>query len=107
MVSLPNRKSSLDLSFDLSLELLLDGCSLVDVARFLEEGFSDVVDVDLRLPRGNAVGSDIVVVCVGYTIDIGGMLSSVFTELIAIDTNCNQLLQIEDKDDWMVITMRV
>ena len=57
MVSLPNRKSSLDLSLDLSF-VVMDDCSL-DVARFLEVG-SDVLDVDLRLPRGNAVGSDMV-----------------------------------------------
>ena len=70
MVSLPNRKSSCDLSFDLSLDLSLDlsfdvamdDCSLVDdvVARFFKVDCSDVLDVDLRLPRGNAVGSDIV-----------------------------------------------
>ena len=56
MVSLPKRKSSLDLSFDVAM----DDCSLDDVvARFLEVDDS-VVGVDLRLPRGNAVGSDMV-----------------------------------------------
>ena len=56
MVSLPKRKSSLDLSFDVAM----DDCSLDDVvARFLEVDDSVVV-VDLRLPRGNAVGSDMV-----------------------------------------------
>ena len=63
MVSLPNRKSSLDLSLDLSFDVAMDDCSLVDdvIARFLEVDFSVVVDVDFRLPRGNAVGSDMVV----------------------------------------------
>ena len=57
MVSLPNRKSSFDLS--LVALVVMDDCSLDDdVARFLEVVDSDVVDVDLRLPRGNAVGSD-------------------------------------------------